>query len=150
MWAKSIIMGMVVLLFFSTQLLVADEHGETKGSMKEHKGSMMEEKGSMMEHKGSMKEHKGSMMEHEEGAINVGNKVCPVSGESVEVMGGPVKVEYKGKIYNLCCKMCAKDFKKNPEKYIKIVEEEIASRQKKSALEHNDNGEKDEHGDHDH
>ena len=65
-------------------------------------------------------------------AVEVGNKICPVSGDKVPVpgekgaMGEVVKYEYNGKIYNLCCPMCIKDFKKNPEKYSKIAEEEAA------------------------
>jgi YHS domain-containing protein len=61
-------------------------------------------------------------------AVEVGNKVCPVSGEKIEegAMGGPVQYEYNGKIYNLCCAMCVKDFKKDPEKYSKIADDEVA------------------------
>lgn len=55
----------------------------------------------------------------------VGNKICPVSGEKVGQMGETVQIEYNGKIYNLCCDMCKKDFLKNPEKYSKIAEEEV-------------------------
>lgn len=58
-------------------------------------------------------------------AVNVGNKICPVSGESVDEMGKPYEVEQDGKIYNLCCAMCAKDFKKDPQKFIKIIEQEL-------------------------
>lgn len=46
---------------------------------------------------------------------NAGNKFCPVSGDKIS---GKHFVVYKGKRYELCCPMCAKDFKKNPEKYI--------------------------------
>jgi len=55
----------------------------------------------------------------------VGNKTCPVSGGPVTgVMSDkPVKYEYKGKIYNLCCPGCLSAFKKNPEKYSKIAED---------------------------
>ena len=66
-------------------------------------------------------------------AVEVGNKICPVSGDKVPVPGEkgamgdePVKYEYNGKIYNLCCPMCVKDFKKNPEKYSKIADDEVA------------------------
>lgn len=59
-------------------------------------------------------------------AIEVGNKICPVSKEKVGQMGKIITHEYNGKIYNLCCAMCAKDFKKDPEKYSKIAEEEAA------------------------
>ena len=66
-------------------------------------------------------------------AVEVGNKICPVSGEKVPLPGeksdmgnvGPVKYEYNGKIYNLCCPMCIKDFKKDPQKYINKVNEEM-------------------------
>lgn len=66
----------------------------------------------------------------EEGAaalelVEVGNKICPVSKEDVFEMGEPFKYEYNGKIYNLCCKMCVKDFQADPEKYSKIAEESV-------------------------
>ena len=63
--------------------------------------------------------------------VEVGNKICPVSGEKVpgpgekSAMGGPAKFEYNGKIYNLCCKMCKKDFLKDPDKYIAKVNKEL-------------------------
>ena len=75
-------------------------------------------------------EHGSAMEQAEElGAVEVGNKVCPVSGEKVGMMGDIVKAEYNGKIYNLCCAMCKKDFLKNPEKYRAIAEEEIGNGQ---------------------
>ena len=67
-------------------------------------------------------------------AVEVGNKICPVSGDEIPAPGEkgdmgdePVKYEYNGKIYNLCCKMCIKDFKKDPEKYSKIADDEVAN-----------------------
>jgi len=60
---------------------------------------------------------------------NVGNKFCPVSGEEIKAdsaMGEGVHMAYQGKIYNLCCPMCVKDFKKDPQKYIAIINEELA------------------------
>ncbi len=55
-------------------------------------------------------------------AEEVGNRVCPVSGEKIKE-GEEVKLEHEGKIYNFCCKMCFKDFKKDPQKYIKLLQE---------------------------
>lgn len=55
-------------------------------------------------------------------AINVGNKICPVSGEKIDE-NTKATYEYQGKIYNFCCPMCIEEFKKDPEKYIKKVEE---------------------------
>ena len=66
-------------------------------------------------------------------AVEVGNTMCPVSGSKVNdgKMGEAVTYEYHGKIYNLCCKMCIKDFKKDPEKYSKIAEKEVAKEKAK-------------------
>lgn len=55
----------------------------------------------------------------ETAVIDVGNKVCPLSGDEVK---GKDFVEYQGKRYGICCAMCAKNFLKNPEKYIKSLE----------------------------
>ena len=55
--------------------------------------------------------------------LDVGNKICPVSGEKIGTMGEGVAYEYEGKVYHFCCPMCIKDFKKDPQKYIKILEE---------------------------
>ena len=48
-------------------------------------------------------------------AMDAGNKMCPVSGDKIS---GKDFVEYQGKKYALCCPLCAKDFKKDPQKYI--------------------------------
>jgi len=57
--------------------------------------------------------------------MEVGNKHCPVSGDKVGQMGPPIKFQYNGKTYNLCCPMCIKSFKNNPEKYSKIADDEV-------------------------
>ncbi len=62
--------------------------------------------------------------------VEVGNKICPVSGRPVGQMGPAVKHEYKGKIYNLCCGMCPRTFDSDPAKYAKIAEDEVASQNK--------------------
>lgn len=95
-------------------------------------------------------EHKGSMMyeervESEEEIVKVGNKICPVSGEKVGEMGDVVQAKYNGKLYNLCCQMCKKDFIKNPEKYSSIAEAE-GKKDYKDELDEEVQG----HHDHDH
>lgn len=60
-------------------------------------------------------------------AVEVGNKICPVSGKKVGEMGEVVKYEHNGKIYNLCCEACLKDFTKDPERFVKIAEDEVAA-----------------------
>ena len=62
-------------------------------------------------------------------AVEVGNTTCPVSKEKVGEMGEVFKHEYNGKIYNLCCEACLKDFTKDPEKFAKIAEDEVAASQ---------------------
>lgn len=57
--------------------------------------------------------------------VEVGNKICPVSGDKIGAMGDTVKREYNGKVYNLCCSMCPKDFDKDPAKYAKIADDEV-------------------------
>lgn len=59
--------------------------------------------------------------------LNVGNKVCPVSGDAIGSMGEGGTVEHNGKMYHLCCDMCSKDFKAAPEKYSKIAEDEASA-----------------------
>jgi len=79
------------------------------------------------EHSGYMQVAQTSSSEHmTQEAVNVGNKICPVSGEKVS-QGGmqSATYEYKGKIYNFCCAACIEDFKKDPQKYIKKVEQEL-------------------------
>ena len=54
-------------------------------------------------------------------AIEVGNRVCPVSGLKIPV-GKEVQYEYEGRIYNFFSTSGVEEFKKNPEKYIQILE----------------------------
>ena len=63
-------------------------------------------------------------------AVEVGNKICPVSGEKI-VPKDAGTIEYHGKIYNLCCQMCIKDFKKNPQKYADIADKETKNSSQK-------------------
>ena len=48
-------------------------------------------------------------------AVDAGNVVCPVTGDKVD---GKHFVTHQGMRYGLCCGQCAKDFKKDPEKYL--------------------------------
>jgi len=57
--------------------------------------------------------------------VNVGNKVCPIMGVAVN-KDSATKVEYKGKVYNLCCAGCKKAFLKDPEAAIKKLSKDEA------------------------
>lgn len=65
-------------------------------------------------------------------ATPLNNMICPVSKEKIGGMGPAVTVIYKGKIVNLCCMGCPADFAKAPEKYMKMINEELS----KSKMKH--------------
>jgi YHS domain-containing protein len=55
---------------------------------------------------------------------------CVVSGDKLGGMGKPYVFTYEGREIKLCCKSCYKDFKKDPAKYIKKIEEAEAKAKK--------------------
>ena len=57
-------------------------------------------------------------------------KTCVVSGDKLGEMGDPYVYEYKGREIKFCCKGCLKDFNKEPDKYIKKIEEQEAKAKK--------------------
>ncbi len=63
-------------------------------------------------------------------ATPLNNTICPISKEKIGNMGNANPVIYKGKIVNLCCSGCSADFAKDPEKYMKKVNEELAKNKK--------------------
>ena len=119
MKSRSIVLALAVILSMSYSNYVLAHEGH------EHKmadGTMMDDD-----------DMKGQADSTSTKAVEVGNKICPVSGDKIPAPGEkgtmgdkPVKYEYNGKTYTLCCPMCIKDFKKNPEKYSKIAEDEVA------------------------
>jgi hypothetical protein len=48
---------------------------------------------------------------------------CVVSDEKLGSMGKPHIVKVKGREVQLCCDGCEKDLKKNPDKYLKKLDE---------------------------
>ncbi len=63
-----------------------------------------------------------SMMTGTHEAVAADQAVCPVSGEPVS-KDSNITYTYKGKVYRFCCPACVEAFKKDPEKYIKNMEE---------------------------
>ena len=80
-------------------------------------------------------------------AVNVGNKICPVSADKIKEETKAI-FEYKGKDYNFCCPVCIETFKEDPEKYIKKVEEELQKEKVKEESE--GSSEVHGHGEHSH
>jgi hypothetical protein len=69
--------------------------------------------------------------------------VCVVSGEKLGSMGKPVVLERNGREVRLCCSTCVGDFKKDPEKYMKKLDE---AEKKKPAEKKTDEHKHDHHG----
>jgi YHS domain-containing protein len=57
-------------------------------------------------------------------------KTCIVSDEKLGEMGDAYVFTHEGREIKLCCKSCLKDFKKDPAKYIKKIEEAEAKAKK--------------------
>src|SRR6266699_7237551 len=57
-------------------------------------------------------------------------KTCVVSGEKLGEMGKPYVYIHEGREIQFCCKDCVKDFKKNPAKYIKKIDQAAAKAKK--------------------
>jgi hypothetical protein len=60
---------------------------------------------------------------------------CVVSGEKLGGMGAPVDYIHQqegqpDRVVRLCCKSCIPDFKKDPAKYLKLIDEAAAAKAK--------------------
>jgi hypothetical protein len=51
---------------------------------------------------------------------------CFMSGEKLGSMGDPDVITYQGREIKFCCSNCEADFRKDPEKYLKKLDEAIA------------------------
>jgi YHS domain-containing protein len=69
----------------------------------------------------SMKGKETSSLTGESSAVAF-NKVCPVKGEEIDA-DAPT-VEYNGKLIGFCCPGCDSKFQKDPEKYMKNLNED--------------------------
>lgn len=48
---------------------------------------------------------------------------CPVSGEKLGAMGDPVIISYQGREVRFCCSNCEAEFKKDPAKYVAMLDD---------------------------
>ena len=61
-------------------------------------------------------------------ALKIEQKTCPImEGNKIDPK---LFVDHNGRRIYFCCKMCVGTFKKDPEKYIRKVDEEIAKSKK--------------------
>ena len=55
-------------------------------------------------------------------------KFCPKTGELLGSMGKPDKIMLNGRVVFLCCDGCEEEVKKDPEKYLKILDDKMAKK----------------------
>jgi len=79
--------------------------------------------GADMSHEGH-----GKAPQEKSAAVDAGNKICPVTGEEIDE-AAKATYEYEGKTYNFCCAGCIDEFKKEPQKYIDKVNQELQAGQ---------------------
>ena len=107
------------LVMFPRCLWAVNEHGEHEHAGHEHADHEHTDANSHM-HMEAASPTAGSTdlgiapTQGADGVIELNNKVCPVSGKEVS---GKHFYEHDGVRYSLCCKMCANDFAKYPEKF---------------------------------
>ncbi|MAE67116.1 MAG: hypothetical protein CMJ18_22885 [Phycisphaeraceae bacterium] len=52
---------------------------------------------------------------------------CVVSGEPLDTLGEPIVIDHEGREVRFCCSPCIKQFKKEPDKYLALIDKAIAS-----------------------
>ena len=112
-----------ILIFLAVPKLWAEDM--MKKSDDSMDSTMMEESDDSMDAAMTKKSDDSMDAPMEDSMMQVPNKICPISGEETDEHGAPYVYEYKGKKYNLCCAMCVKDFKKDPDKYVKMIEDQM-------------------------
>ncbi len=53
-------------------------------------------------------------------------QTCIISGEKLGGMGNPVDYVHEGRLVRFCCTGCIASFKKDPAKYLKIIDDAAA------------------------
>ena len=67
----------------------------------------------------------GTTKQEAQTIVDVGNKICPLTGENVD---GKTFYVYKGKRYGVCCPECGKNFAQDPETYSMLAEKEVSGK----------------------
>ena len=79
-------------------------------------------------HEGDKHENHGEHAKANKKAKAYPLDTCAVTGEKLDDHGSPYVFAYKDQEVKLCCKGCLKDFKKEPEKHMKKVQEEASKK----------------------
>ena len=113
---KRIVMALALISLFGISTF-AQEKPETE--MKERKECTKDSKSCCGASEISGMQMKASKETTE---VRIWNKVCPIKGESVDTE--VPTFEYNGKIIGFCCPGCDSKFHKDPEKYMKNLNED--------------------------
>ena len=119
--------GIIIVIFAGIMIIGVNgvSFAKMRGEAKENHSKIAQTDTAAHEHTHAPEAQSAAVKE----AVDAGNKVCPVGGEKIEE-AMKAAYEYEGKIYNFCCAMCIDEFKNDPQKYIKKIEEEIQKEQK--------------------
>jgi YHS domain-containing protein len=106
------------LVSFLAVFAVAQEKPETEKKEKKDCSEKLSCCSGMKESSTGINMEKSS----ETASLQIWNKVCPIKGEEIDA-DAPT-VEYKGKVIGFCCPGCDAKFQKDPEKYMKNLNED--------------------------
>jgi YHS domain-containing protein len=116
---KQLIMILSLVAFFGA-LVLAQDNSETTNTEKQKCTKDSSGCCSKQNMHSDMKME--SSTETTTATVQIWNKVCPVKGEEVDA-DSPT-VEYNGKVIGFCCPGCDSKFQKDPEKYLKNLNED--------------------------
>ncbi|MGA7875484.1 MAG: YHS domain-containing protein [Desulfoferrobacter sp.] len=74
----------------------------------------------------------GPVLATEKNSKGIPQTICPVMGGKIDKN---VYADYQGKRVYFCCESCKQEFEKNPDKYLKKLEEEGVTPEKTPAKE---------------
>lgn len=114
---KQLIM-ILIAVTFSFALILAQDKPETEKTEKTEKKECSHSCCGTKDSHSEVNMEKSS----ETASVQIWNKVCPVKGEEIDA-DAPT-VEYNGKVIGFCCPGCDSKFQKDPEKYMKNLNED--------------------------
>ena len=114
---KQIVIVVALVSVFCAFTIAQDQNGT---EMKEKQDCMKESSSCCS--KQSMHSDMKIESSTETATVQIWNKVCPVKGEEIDA-DAPT-AEYNGKTIGFCCPGCDSKFQKDPEKYMKNLNED--------------------------
>jgi len=114
---KQLVITFAIISLFGV-FAVAQEQPETTSTEKKEKQECSKSCCSKKEMQSNMQMNEST----ETATVQIWNKVCPVKGEEVDAEAPTV--EYNGKVIGFCCPGCDSKFQKDPESYMKNLNED--------------------------